>query len=186
MLQGWLIKQGGAWKNWKRRYFILLKSGSLQYYLSKPQSLDDQLRGRLDYADIVKVTLLDDGNWSAKTKNRVWRFKSELGAKDAKKWVNTIKKCIEVSNRSDRKTQGRTFGSISRRETYIRTLVKKTNDNGEHGSEVPSQISDNAPLDDFNFAQLSKSDDPWFFTIAQVVASDPTYDLECKLKSVML
>jgi hypothetical protein len=32
ILTGFLIKQGGSWKTWKRRFFVLSRTGTLNYY----------------------------------------------------------------------------------------------------------------------------------------------------------
>mmetsp|Transcript_865 Transcript_865/g.1911 ORF Transcript_865/g.1911 Transcript_865/m.1911 type:complete len:188 (+) Transcript_865:233-796(+) len=31
-LTGFLVKEGGSWKSWKRRYFVLSRTGTLNYY----------------------------------------------------------------------------------------------------------------------------------------------------------
>lgn len=32
---GWMTKQGGLIKNWKKRWFVLRSTGALDYYLDK-------------------------------------------------------------------------------------------------------------------------------------------------------
>lgn len=48
--EGWLVKQGGIVKNWKKRYFIL-KSGSLEY-LTKPGG---EVKGVINLAEATSV-----------------------------------------------------------------------------------------------------------------------------------
>lgn len=42
---GWLYKQGGYWKTWRKRYFKLRKNGLLEYYYYKE---DTEPRGKID------------------------------------------------------------------------------------------------------------------------------------------
>lgn len=57
-LRGFLTKEGGSWKSWKRRYFILSVDGILNYYedeeMTKP-------KGTLDCTEADICLLPDEG-----------------------------------------------------------------------------------------------------------------------------
>jgi hypothetical protein len=47
-MKGYLTKEGGSWKTWKRRYFVLKKNGIMNYYEDKSMS---KLKGTLAVKD---------------------------------------------------------------------------------------------------------------------------------------
>jgi hypothetical protein len=47
-MKGYLTKEGGSWKSWKRRYFVMKKSGIMNYYEDRTMS---KLKGTLTVRD---------------------------------------------------------------------------------------------------------------------------------------
>ena len=103
--RGWLIKQGGRVKTWKRRYFVLDSAGHLTYYMSETDA--EQSSNRLGVINIKKALYVtprskeskDEGNWPpvvpidncfiiiTNDRNYGIYAESEL---DSQKWVKTL------------------------------------------------------------------------------------------------
>uniref|UniRef100_A0A914IB75 non-specific serine/threonine protein kinase n=1 Tax=Globodera rostochiensis TaxID=31243 RepID=A0A914IB75_GLORO len=104
--EGWLLKRGEHIKNWRQRYFVLFRDGSLLGYKSKPsESFVDPLNDftvkdvqlmKLDKpkANIILVRGLQ---WTTVIERMFCAETPEL--RDA--WINAIKSVAEVLKRDD-------------------------------------------------------------------------------------
>ena len=72
VIWGTLEKLGEVWKNWNARYFILKKTGDLEYYKGVPKSKDPKLVG-----DITKGVLKGSINISV-CRFRIAKVKEEF------------------------------------------------------------------------------------------------------------
>lgn len=72
--EGWLHKQGGNVKNWKRRYCILNNDGTFRYYTD--DTLAEQKKNDAHLGEIMDIGEEGDEFW-VKTANREWRFRTE-------------------------------------------------------------------------------------------------------------
>jgi calcium/calmodulin-dependent protein kinase I len=70
---GWMTKQGGLIKNWKKRWFVLRKNGDLDYYLDKSMK---KKKGTLNVKGIT-CTSSDLDNVNKKKTNRGYLFAIE-------------------------------------------------------------------------------------------------------------
>lgn len=58
-MKGFLTKEGGSWKTWKRRYFILKKNGTMNYYEDKSMA---KLKGSVIVKDAEVHTCPEEGD----------------------------------------------------------------------------------------------------------------------------
>lgn len=86
--EGWMTKQGGLIKTWKRRYFVLT-ANSLIYY-SKPGSKE---KGRINIQDATPETAPDCKRQPAfklNTPDRVFYIVTD-NPNDTQDWISTIR-----------------------------------------------------------------------------------------------
>lgn len=99
--QGQLTKQGGAIKNWKRRYAVL-SNGVLWYFKSQPEG-DTSPEGGVRISQSC-LHLIDDGKrkfgFRLVTVNRVYFFCAD-SKDELQQWVGIIKKEIDVQKREE-------------------------------------------------------------------------------------
>merc|ERR1711964_480709 len=103
--EGWMVKQGGRWKSWRKRYFVLSaegQSGKMVYWTKHPeddkaiekgvftiQSLDCSVEANKDKADKHEITLT--------TPERVWQFRPDTD-EDMNSWITAIKRFTDETN----------------------------------------------------------------------------------------
>jgi hypothetical protein len=59
LLKGFLTKQGGNWKNWKRRFFVLTTDGVLNYFEDETLA---KAKGSLNCREAEVHPLVDEGD----------------------------------------------------------------------------------------------------------------------------
>lgn len=106
--EGWLVKQGGRYKSWKRRYFIL-KPDALLYFKSNLKLKDTPL-GRIPLSTILRVESVA-GETVAKSKKNTPFFKIVITGtrgyyliegetiSQVNEWIAAIKKAIVQTGR---------------------------------------------------------------------------------------
>jgi len=84
--QGWMMKQGGLVKNWKRRYFVLKTNKVLNYYESDNSSM---VKGSIELSKIIGVERKQKKSFDLVTPKRTWSFAC-VSTKVRDEWVNNI------------------------------------------------------------------------------------------------
>ena len=95
VFSGWLTKQGGSFKNWKRRYFIL-NDTLLMYYYENEKNLNAPL-GHVDLAQMLYVAPNNSFSNNSgykyaielKTSDRFWLFVTDT-EQDRKMWLSVF------------------------------------------------------------------------------------------------
>lgn len=107
--QGWLVKQGGRVKNWKRRFFVLDGTSLLAYYLSEADAqagihhlgiinLQKALYVTPRASSLKDTTIFwpshvpPDACFTIITGDRNYGIYSDIGADDCKQWVDALQK----------------------------------------------------------------------------------------------
>ena len=94
--EGWLTKQGGVFKTWKRRWFTLIGRG-LSYY--KEQGVQE--KGKIELAENVTVELAPEAKkknaFKIKTTNRIYLLYAD-DEKIRDSWIETIRSVIDGSD----------------------------------------------------------------------------------------
>jgi len=80
MKEGWLIKQGGSWKNWKRRWFVL-NDRCLYYFQHTAETVP---KGMIPLENVSVRPILGDGD-------KKWQFEIKSNDKDVVKGCKTDK-----------------------------------------------------------------------------------------------
>merc|ERR1719228_2118004 len=84
--QGWMMKEGGLVKSWKRRYFVLKTNKVLNYYESDNSSM---VKGNVTLSEVVSVQKKQKKSFSLVTQKRTWNFAcASTEVRD--KWVDNI------------------------------------------------------------------------------------------------
>eukprot|EP01102_Stenamoeba_stenopodia_P014464 TRINITY_DN4807_c0_g1_i3.p1 TRINITY_DN4807_c0_g1~~TRINITY_DN4807_c0_g1_i3.p1 ORF type:complete len:593 (-),score=139.61 TRINITY_DN4807_c0_g1_i3:21-1799(-) len=103
--EGWLFKQGGHYKSWKRRYFVM-KPDSLLYYRSNHKIKDASPLGRIGLA-----TILDIERSAGKGKKKDNYFKINISGprgyylieaespQVVDEWIDAVKKATSMGGR---------------------------------------------------------------------------------------
>ncbi|ELP92770.1 hypothetical protein EIN_371920 [Entamoeba invadens IP1] len=97
MKQGWLVKEGGGWKSWKRRWFAL-NGNSLMYY--KDQLMMKKM-GEIDISLAFSITPNDETKikhyqnlFLIRTPSRVYNI-SATSEQDREEWINVLTQCTK-------------------------------------------------------------------------------------------
>jgi len=69
--QGWMMKQGGLVKSWKRRYFVLKTNKVLNYYESDNSSM---VKGSIELSKVIGVEKKQKKSLELVTPKRTWPF----------------------------------------------------------------------------------------------------------------
>ncbi|KAL7720676.1 Protein kinase C [Entamoeba marina] len=90
--EGWLVKQGGGWKSWKRRWFVL-ENKTLFYYKDQ---LRLKLMGEIQICLAFSIAANDDIStkhfshvFSIRTPSRVFHISASTDA-ERDQWINTL------------------------------------------------------------------------------------------------
>ncbi|PRP82439.1 hypothetical protein PROFUN_09467 [Planoprotostelium fungivorum] len=93
--EGWLWKQGGWYKSWKRRYFRLDNRGCLSYHPDE----ESAALGSIDISSMISLTQLNEGsdegdgeptiNFSLEMPGRTWFFRA-VGEQTVQEWFQAI------------------------------------------------------------------------------------------------
>merc|ERR1712087_533567 len=84
--QGWMMKQGGLVKNWKRRYFVLKTNNVLNYYESDNSSM---VKGHVPLADAIGIEKKQKKSFDVVTPKRTWSFAC-ISTQVRDQWVESI------------------------------------------------------------------------------------------------
>jgi len=90
--QGWLHKQGGGVKTWKKRYCILNNDGTFKYYTD--DTLKEQKKQDVCLSEIIHIGHEGDEFW-VRTANREWRFRSD-DEDDRAIWLESFRNFLVV------------------------------------------------------------------------------------------
>eukprot|EP01124_Arcella_intermedia_P033577 TRINITY_DN8085_c0_g1_i1.p1 TRINITY_DN8085_c0_g1~~TRINITY_DN8085_c0_g1_i1.p1 ORF type:complete len:100 (-),score=24.13 TRINITY_DN8085_c0_g1_i1:61-360(-) len=90
---GFLVKEGGAIKNWKKRWCVL-QGNELTYYISDSDSSPINLRRKgsfsVSHATVKKESSLTHG-FTIQTPSRLWKFKSP-SKEEQEEWIEALAK----------------------------------------------------------------------------------------------
>ena len=117
ILTGFLTKQGGSWKSWRRRYFVLSKTGTLNYYEDASMT---KAKGTIECKDCEVRLLPNDGEFHFEIATEM--FKSVAGRcfklqaeneEQLNEWMQAVKQvsCLYGEGTLSRKTSGLTAQS---------------------------------------------------------------------------
>jgi len=84
--QGWMMKQGGLVKSWKRRYFVLKTNRVLNYYESDNSSM---VKGSIELNKVIGVERKQKKMLDLVTPKRTWSFAC-VSTKVRDEWVANI------------------------------------------------------------------------------------------------
>lgn len=149
ILTGFLAKQGGSWKSWKRRFFVLSRTGTLNYYEDANML---KAKGTLECKDCEVRQLPDQGalffEIAADVFNSVPGRCLKLEAESEEQlleWVQAVKQvsCLYGNRDLARKTSVGTM----RGTDGVSNLSVSNTDSIEEGEEVvESEDEDCEPL----------------------------------------
>jgi len=84
--QGWMMKQGGLVKNWKRRYFVLKTNKVMNYYESDNSSM---VKGYVQLTEVSSVDKKQKKQFDIVTPKRTWNFTCD-STQVRDEWVSNI------------------------------------------------------------------------------------------------
>merc|ERR1712110_622358 len=90
--QGWMMKQGGLVKNWKRRYFVLKTNNVLNYYESDNSSM---VKGYVPLVDAIGIEKKQKKSFDVVTPKRTWSFAC-ISTQVRDQWVENIGNVAEI------------------------------------------------------------------------------------------
>eukprot|EP01084_Bolivina_argentea_P095967 172509_1 len=86
LFEGFMYKEGGSWKTWKKRYFRLDFQGNIRYYNQKgDKEFINQFSTKLSTTKMDK----DKKCFYVTTEDRTWKFSCNTN-RDTIKWINAI------------------------------------------------------------------------------------------------
>ncbi|ETO36980.1 hypothetical protein RFI_00082 [Reticulomyxa filosa] len=94
--KGWMTKQGGSIKTWKKRFCVLRKDKTLTYYDSEKMK-EKSMKGIADFMWAFMIKRVGDNEFRVSTSERIWAFKCK-NQEDRDAWINAFQHCI---NRAD-------------------------------------------------------------------------------------
>lgn len=91
MHEGWLQKQGGSIKTWKKRYCVLYNDGTFKYFTDN--TMQQQQKTDQACCDIIDLGPVEDseGEFWVETANRKWAFKT-VNEEDPSIWLAQFRK----------------------------------------------------------------------------------------------
>ncbi|ETO34984.1 hypothetical protein RFI_02095 [Reticulomyxa filosa] len=98
MKEGYMTKQGGSIKTWRRRYFVLFSDGQMYYFKQKENQ--EIAKGSVDLSTthrLVKLSL--NHEFHVSTRERTWCFRTddELEKND---WLDAITKLTKIKRKT--------------------------------------------------------------------------------------
>lgn len=139
ILTGFLIKEGGNWKTWKRRFFVLSRTGTLNYY-EEANML--KAKGSLECKDCEIRHVPEQGEFhfeiAADVFNsiagRCLKLQAESG-EQLHEWVQAIRKvsCLYGDRDLDRKTSANMMRGVDGLSNI--TAINTDSIDEEEGSE---------------------------------------------------
>ncbi|ETO27223.1 hypothetical protein RFI_09906 [Reticulomyxa filosa] len=94
--KGWMTKQGGSIKTWKKRFCVLRQDKTLTYYDSEKMK-EKSMKGIADFMWAFMIKRVEDKEFQVSTADRVWAFKCKT-KEDRDAWIDAFQHCI---NRTD-------------------------------------------------------------------------------------
>jgi len=93
---GWLIKEGGSWKSWKKRYFVLDREKKRLSYFKK--ETDKVAVGAIDLDTCSHIMSVDykkkENVFQIQTPSRMWHMIADTPA-ERDEWVSQLNKTLE-------------------------------------------------------------------------------------------
>ena len=116
LMEGWLQKRGTLNRAWKKRWFVLERSGALEqlrqrrprqlkYYKAQPRQRDEQPRGTISLQSPLRLTLqqpdeavppgspacfvLECGDGDGSTSSRMWELRA-ANEHEREQWMRAI------------------------------------------------------------------------------------------------
>lgn len=128
---GFLTKEGGRWKNWKRRWFVL--KNNVIYY-SKKQNSGELGIIRLTGLTVDDVCSSDRKNkkwmWEIRTKNRTYYMCAE-SEEDRESWIDATKKSISGHQKKTISVQDFDLLYVIGKGSFGKVLQVRKKDNGK-------------------------------------------------------
>ena len=127
--EGYLYKQGGLMKTWKKRYFVL-KNNALIYYKQKGDANHVGIIYLSAFCSVVDAQkkVGKANSFELRTKERDYYFYTELERYDFEEWKSTFAEVFAWAQLEERSTAGRDdFGdpslSISLKEFHVHGMM---------------------------------------------------------------
>ncbi|OHS98046.1 AGC family protein kinase [Tritrichomonas foetus] len=142
--EGWMTKQGGMIKTWKRRWFTL--QGKMLYYYEKPGKKE---QGSIDLSLAKSVEPCPECKRQPALKIIVPKVRTYIVAADNQdelnSWIDSIRKAIDTVGNDKGSSKGK-GGDTGKKSS------KKAGKNGSSKDETP--VDDHPSMDDFSLLRV--------------------------------
>ncbi|ETO25789.1 PH-protein kinase domain containing protein, partial [Reticulomyxa filosa] len=96
--EGYMTKQGGSIKTWRRRYFVLYADGQMYYFKQKDKQ--DLAKGSVDLSTTYRlVKLASHHEFHVSTRERTWCFRADNEVEKSE-WLDTISQLTKLKRKT--------------------------------------------------------------------------------------